>query len=35
MPLVRIDILKDANPKLIKALSDTVYEAMINASAKH
>ncbi|WP_207005562.1 tautomerase family protein [Trinickia mobilis] len=32
MPLVRIDISKDAKPEVVKAVSDTVYEAMLNVA---
>ncbi|MEP9379789.1 tautomerase family protein [Aquabacter sp. CN5-332] len=29
MPLVRIDISKDASPELIRAVSDAIYDAMV------
>ncbi|MBB3004691.1 phenylpyruvate tautomerase PptA (4-oxalocrotonate tautomerase family) [Paraburkholderia tropica] len=32
MPLVRINISKDAKSEVVKAVSDTVYEAMINVA---
>jgi len=32
MPLVRINMSKDAKPEIIKAVSDTVYEAMVNVA---
>ncbi|MDN7590834.1 tautomerase family protein [Burkholderia seminalis] len=32
MPLVRISLSKDASPEVVKAVSDTVYEAMITVA---
>ncbi|MGF6447543.1 tautomerase family protein [Paraburkholderia youngii] len=32
MPLVRINLTKDASPEAVRAISDTVYEAMINVA---
>ncbi|WP_207005367.1 tautomerase family protein [Trinickia mobilis] len=32
MPIVRINISKDAKSEVVKAVSDTVYEAMINVA---
>jgi 4-oxalocrotonate tautomerase len=32
MPLVRVDLSKDASQEVVRAVSDTVYEAMVNVA---
>jgi hypothetical protein len=32
MPLVRINLSRNASPQTVRAVSDTVYEAMINVA---
>ena len=32
MPLVRIDISRDAKPEVVKAVSETVYDAMVTVA---
>lgn len=32
MPLVRIDIAKSASPKVVRAISDVVYDAMTSVA---
>ena len=32
MPIVRIDLSKDASVEVVKAVSDTIYDAMINVA---
>ncbi|WP_255555313.1 hypothetical protein [Trinickia mobilis] len=31
MPLVRINLSRDASPEVVRVVSDTVYEAMVDA----
>jgi 4-oxalocrotonate tautomerase len=32
MPLVRINLSKDASPEVVRVVSDTIYEAMVNVA---
>jgi 4-oxalocrotonate tautomerase len=32
MPFVRVDLSKDASQEVVRAISDTVYEAMVNVA---